>query len=72
MFEVVENRRYAYADHYKLLAIVCKPTDRPAVAASLNRDFDRIEEWCNHWCIVMQSKKNTMVFLNKKQFKKKT
>ena len=35
MFELVENRLYVYADDSTLLAVVCKPADRPAVADSL-------------------------------------
>ena len=42
MFELVENRLFAYADDSTLLAVVRKPTDRPAVAFSLNRDVSRI------------------------------
>ena len=42
MFELVENRLYAYADDSTLLAVVRKPADKPAVAASLNRDLARI------------------------------
>ena len=36
MFKLVENRLYAYADDYTLLAVIHKPADRPAVAVSLN------------------------------------
>ena len=39
MFELVENRLYAYADDSILPAVVHKRADRPAVAASLNRDW---------------------------------
>ena len=39
MFELVENRLYAYADDSTLLIVVRKPADRPTVAASFNRDF---------------------------------
>ena len=35
MFELVENRLFAYADDSTLLAVVRKPADRPAVVASL-------------------------------------
>ena len=35
MFELVEYRLCAYADDSTLLAVVRKPADRPAVAASL-------------------------------------
>ena len=45
MFELVESRLYAYADDFTLLAVVPKPADRPALAASLNRDLARIQEW---------------------------
>ena len=39
MFELIENRLYAYAANSTLLAVVRKPADRPAVAASRNRDL---------------------------------
>ena len=45
MFELVENRLYADADDSTLLEVVRKPVDRPTVAASLNRDLARIQEW---------------------------
>ena len=49
IFEQVENTQYVYADDSTLLADVHWPADRPAVAASLNRDLARIQEWCNNW-----------------------
>ena len=45
MFELFENRLFAYADDSTLQAVVRKPVDRPAVAASLDRDLARIQEW---------------------------
>ena len=38
MFEVVENRLFAYSDDSTILA-ARKSANRPAVAASLNRDW---------------------------------
>ena len=29
------------------------PADKPAVAASLIRDLARIQEWCNHWDMIL-------------------
>ena len=55
MLELVENTLYAYADDFTLPAVVRKPADRPAVAASRNRDLARIHEWCNHWCMILNS-----------------
>ena len=57
MFELVENRLYANADDSTLLAVVRRPADRPAVACSLNRDLARIQEWCNHWCMILNRNK---------------
>ena len=53
MFELFENRLYAHADDSTLPAVVRMPAVRPAVAASLNRDLARIQEWCNHWCMIL-------------------
>ena len=55
MFELVENRLYSYADDGSLLAVVHKPADRPAVPA--NRALARIQEWCNHWCMILNPNK---------------
>ena len=57
MFELVENRLFASADDSPLLAVVRKATDRPAVADSLNRDLPGIQEWCNHWCVILNPNK---------------
>ena len=35
------------------LAVVRKPADRPAVAASLNKDLAMIQEWFIHWCMIL-------------------
>ena len=48
---------HTYADDSTILAVVRKLADRPAVAASLNRDFARIQEWCNRWCMILNPNK---------------
>ena len=53
MFELVENRLYDYADDSTLLTVIRKTANTPAVAASLNRDLARIQEWCNHRCMTL-------------------
>ena len=50
---LVENRLYAYAYDSAELAVVRKPADKPAVAASLNTNLARIQEWCNNWCMIL-------------------
>ena len=56
-FELLKDRLYAYADDSTLLSVVHKPADRSAVAISHNRDLSRIQEWCNHWCTILNSTK---------------
>ena len=53
MFELVENRLYAYADDFTLLAVVRKPAGRPFVVASLNCDLAIIQKWCNPWFMIL-------------------
>ena len=57
MFELVENIFFTYADDSTLLAVVRKPADRPAVAACLNRELGMIQEWCSHWCMILNPNK---------------
>ena len=54
MFELVENRLFTNADDSTLLALEGKPADRPAFH---NRDLARIQEWCNHWCVILNPNK---------------
>ena len=65
MFELVENRLYAYSDDSTLLAVVRKPGDRPAVSASLNRDLARIQEWCNHRCMILNPYKTRALVVSR-------
>ena len=45
IFELLDNSLYAYAYDSTLLAVVRKIAGRLAVAASINRDLARIQEW---------------------------
>ena len=65
MFELVENRLYAYADDFTLLAVVRKTTDGPAGAASLYREFARYQQWCNHWSMILNPNKTTALVVSR-------
>ena len=58
----MEIRLWAYADDSTLLVVVRMPADRPAFAASLNRDFAGIQQCCNHWCMILYPTK-TIAFV---------
>ena len=51
------EKTICYADDSTLLTLVRQPSDRPVVAASLNRDLDLIQEWYNHWCMILHPNK---------------
>ena len=59
MFELVYNRLYSYnyADDCTLLAVVRKP--------EANRDLGRIQEWCNHWCMILNPNKTTALVVSR-------
>ena len=38
-------------------ADVRKPADRPTIAASINRDLAKIQEWHNHWSMLLNPNK---------------
>ena len=64
MFELDVNRLIAYADDSTLLT-VRKPADRPAVTASLNRYFAKIQEWCNHCCMLLNFNKTKALVVSR-------
>ena len=48
-----------------LLAVVRKPANRPAVSATIHRDLARIQEWCNHWCIILNPNKTKALVVSR-------
>ena len=64
MFELVANRLFAYANDSTLVAVVCKPADIHAFAASLNRDLATFE-WCNHWCMILNPNKTNAIVVSR-------
>ena len=55
----------ACADDSTLVAVVRKTADRPAVAASLNRDLSMVQEWCNHWCMILNPNKTKTLVVSR-------
>ena len=50
--------------HYWQL-FASQQTDSSAVAASLNRHSARIQEWCNHWCMILNPNKTKATMVNR-------
>ena len=47
------------------MVVVHKPADRPPVAASLNRDLARIQEWCNYWWMIVNPYKSKALVVSR-------
>ena len=68
LFSILENKLIGYADDSNLMAVVPSPGVRVAVAESLNRDLDRVSEWCYLWGMKLNaSKTKTKVAHNASQ-----
>ena len=65
MFDLVENRLFAYADDSTLLAVIRRPSDRPTLATSVNRDLARIHEWCGRYCMLFNQKKSKALLVSR-------
>ena len=65
IFDLVDNRQFACTDDSTLLAVVRKPADRSAVATSLNTYFARIQEWCYHWCMILNPHKTMALVISR-------
>ena len=65
MFDLVENRLFAYADDSTLLSVIRRPSDKPTVAASVNRYLVGIHEWCGRWCMLLNPKKSKALVVSR-------
>ena len=65
MFELVKKILFDYENDSTVLAVVREPAYRRDVAASLNRDLARIQEWCNHWCMILDPNKTKALIVSR-------
>ena len=62
LFSILENKLIGYADDSTLMAVVPSPGARVTVAESLNRDFVRVNAWCDLWGMKLNaSETKTMI-----------
>ena len=47
LFFILENKLIGYADDSTVMAVVPSPGARVMVAETLNRDFVRVNAWCD-------------------------
>ena len=64
IFELVDNRLYVCADDSTLLQLFASQ-QTVLLLLPPNRDLARIQEWCNHWCILLNPNKTKALVVSK-------
>ena len=62
-----ENDLFLYADDSTIYAPIPSPKDSNRVAASLNRDLERIKAWANKWKVTFEPTKCKSMILSRKR-----
>ena len=63
--ELVENRLFAYADDSTLLAVVASKQTDLLLLPPLTGTCFRIQEWCNHWCMILDPNKTKALVVSR-------
>ena len=61
----LENDLIGYADDHTLIAKIRSPQQRNLVAQSLNRDLERIREWCSRWGMKLNASKTKTLLVSR-------
>ena len=61
----LENKLVAYADDATLYSVVPSPGMRQPVSESLNRDLERINNWCKQWGMKMNPQKTQSMIVSR-------
>ena len=63
LFSILENQLIGFAEDSILIAVVPSPVVWVTVAESLNRDLDRVSDWCNLYGIKLNANKTDYDYL---------
>ena len=61
----LENKIVQYADDTTLVAVIRSPEMRNQAASSLNRDLERINQWCSRWGMKLNSSKTKTLLVSR-------
>ena len=67
LVDVCENELYLYADDSTLYAPIRSPSQSKEVAASLNRDLDRMKAWADKWKVTFEPTKCKAMTISRKR-----
>ena len=65
----LENDLIGYADDHTLVADIRTPQQRNLAAQSLNRDMERIHEWCHRWGMKLNPSKTQTLLISRSRTK---
>ena len=61
----LENDLIGYADDHTLVAAIRSPQQRHEVALSLNRDLEKIRNWCSRWGMKLNASKTKTLLVSR-------
>ena len=61
----LENDLIGYADDHSLVAVIKSPQERYEVSQSINRDLERIHEWCGRWGMKLNPSKTKTLLVSR-------
>ena len=67
LVDVCKNEMYLYADDCTLFAPIRSPSESNLVAASLNRDLERIKAWAADWMVTFEPTKCKAMMISRKR-----
>lgn len=65
MWDSIENELISYADDTTLFREVGSSSSRASAAASLNRDLERISQWCVRWGMKLNPSKTQIIYFSR-------
>ncbi len=65
LFNIVHNDLYGYADDSTLVSVIDSSADRLTIAQSLDKDLERISEWCSAWGMKLNAEKTKTMIISR-------
>ena len=65
LFEGLESHAISYADDVTLVSVCTKPAQRPESTMALNRDLQRIADWCSLWKMTLNPSKSMLMTVSR-------
>ena len=65
MWDSIENPLVSYADDTTIFRVIKDPSSRASAALSLNRDLEKIFQWCIRWGMKLNPSKTQVIYFSR-------